>query len=115
MATPHLQNYIDGRWTDSAGGDAFEDLDPATGQVIATATRSTKADVDRAVDAARRAFDSWRLYPAPKRGEILYKAGELMLERKDQLAREMTSEMGKVLAEACGGVQEGMDMNSYSA
>ena len=53
MATPHLQNYIDGRWTDSASGEAFEDLDPATGQVIATATRSTKADVDRAVDAAR--------------------------------------------------------------
>ena len=104
MATPHLQNYIDGRWTDSASGDAFEDLDPATGQLIATATKSGKADVDRAVDAARRAFESWRLFPAPKRGEILYRAGELMLQRKDQLAREMTSEMGKVLAEARGDV-----------
>src|SRR5437868_14543021 len=115
MATPHLQNYIDGRWTDSASGEAFEDLDPATGQVIATATKSTKADVDRAVDAARRAFESWRLYPAPKRGEILYRAGELMLRRKDQLAREMTSEMGKVLAEARGDVQEGIDMTYYTA
>ena len=115
MATPHLQNYIDGRWTDSAGGEAFEDLDPATGQVIATATRSTKADVDRAVDAARRAFESWRLFPGPKRGEILYRAGELMLARKDQLAREMTSEMGKVLAEARGDVQEGIDMTYYTA
>jgi len=115
MATTHLQNYIDGRWTDAAGGEAFEDLDPATGEVIATATRSAKADVDRAVDAARRAADAWRLYPAPKRGEILYRAGEIMLKRKDELAREMTIEMGKVLAEAKGDVQEGIDMTYYTA
>src|SRR5947209_16541377 len=115
MATPHLQNYIDGRWTDSASGEAFEDLDPATGQLIATATKSAKADVDRAVDAARRAFDAWRLFPAPKRGEILYRAGELMLRRKDELARDMTREMGKVLAEARGDVQEGIDMTYYTA
>ena len=111
----HLQNYIDGRWTDAASGEAFEDLDPATGEVIATATRSAKADVDRAVDAARRAADAWRLYPAPKRGEILYRAGEIMLKRKDELAREMTIEMGKVLAEAKGDVQEGIDMTYYTA
>ena len=115
MPTTHLQNYIDGRWTDAAGGEAFEDLDPATGEVIATATRSAKADVDRAVDAARRAADAWRLTPAPKRGEILYRAGELMLARKDDLAREMTIEMGKVLAEAKGDVQEGIDMTYYAA
>ena len=111
----HLQNHIDGRWTDAASGEAFEDLDPATGEVIATATRSAKADVDRAVDAARRAADAWRLYPAPKRGEILYRAGEIMLKRKDELAREMTIEMGKVLAEAKGDVQEGIDMTYYTA
>jgi len=115
MAMTHLQNYIDGRWTDAASGEAFEDLDPATGEVIATATRSAKADVDRAVDAARRAADAWRLYPAPKRGEILYRAGEIMLKRKDELAREMTIEMGKVLAEAKGDVQEGIDMTYYTA
>ena len=115
MATPHLQNYIDGRWTDAAGGEGFEDVDPATGEVIATATKSAKADVDRAVDAAGRAFDAWRLFPAPKRGEILYRAGELMLQRKDDLAREMTTEMGKVLAEARGDVQEGIDMTYYTA
>src|SRR2546430_17297705 len=115
MATPHLQNYIDGRWTDSASGEAFEVLDPATGQVIATATKSTKAEVDRAVDSARRAFESWRLVPAPKRGEILYRAVEIMLQRKDDLARAMTTEMGKVLAEARGDVQEGIDMTSYTA
>src|SRR5712692_11740514 len=115
MATPHLQNYIDGRWTDSASGEAFEVLDPATGQVIATATKSTKAEVDRAVDSARRAFETWRLVPAPKRGEILYRAGEIMLQRKDDLARAMTTEMGKVLAEARGDVQEGIDMTYYTA
>ena len=115
MATPHLRNYIDGRWIDSASGQAFEDLDPATGEVIATATKSGTADVDRAVEAAHRAADAWRLYPAPKRGEILYRAGEIMLQRKDALARDMTSEMGKVLAESRGDVQEGIDMTYYIA
>ncbi len=115
MAITHLRNYIDGRWVDSASGQAFEDLDPATGEVIATATKSATADVDKAVEAARRAADAWRLYPAPKRGEILYRAGEIMLKRKDDLAREMTSEMGKVLAESRGDVQEGIDMTYYMA
>ncbi|TME88018.1 MAG: aldehyde dehydrogenase family protein [Chloroflexi bacterium] len=115
MATTHLKNHIDGRWVDSTSGDAFEDTDPANGDVIATATKSTTADVDRAVEAARRAYDSWRLMPAPKRGEILYRAGEIMLDRKDDLAREMTLEMGKVLAESKGDVQEGIDMTYYIA
>jgi aldehyde dehydrogenase (NAD+) len=115
MTTPHLRNFIDGRWVDSVSGDAFEDIDPATGEVIATATKSTTADIDKAVDAAKRAADSWRLYPAPRRGEILYRAGEIMLKRKDDLAREMTREMGKVLSEARGDVQEGIDMTYYIA
>jgi acyl-CoA reductase-like NAD-dependent aldehyde dehydrogenase len=115
MPTAHLKNYIDGRWADSVSGQAFEDIDPANGEVIATATRSTTADVDRAVEAAHRAADAWRLYPAPKRGEILYRAGEIMLKRKDDLAREMTREMGKVLAESRGDVQEGIDMTYYIA
>jgi acyl-CoA reductase-like NAD-dependent aldehyde dehydrogenase len=115
MATPHLKNFIDGRWVDSVSGNAFEDVDPATGEVIATATKSTVADIDKAVEAAKRAADAWRLYPAPKRGEILYRAGEIMLERKDELAREMTIEMGKVLGEARGDVQEGIDMTYYIA
>ena len=115
MATPHLQNYIDGRWVDSVSGQGFEDLDPATGEVIATATKSVTADIDKAVDAAKRAADSWRLYPAPRRGEILYRAAEIMLRRKDELARQMTSEMGKVLAESRGDVQEGIDMTYYIA
>jgi len=111
----HLQNYIDGRWVDSTSGETFEDTDPANGEMIATATKSVAADVDRAVDAAERAFEGWRLIPAPGRGEILYRAGEILLRRKDELAREMTREMGKVLAEARGDVQEGIDMTYYIA
>ncbi|MBI2773994.1 MAG: aldehyde dehydrogenase family protein [Chloroflexi bacterium] len=111
----HLRNYVDGTWADSASGATFENTDPANGELIATVTKSTTADVDRAVEAARRAFGSWRLVPAPKRGEILYRAGELMLKRKDDLAREMTREMGKVLAESRGDVQEGIDMTYYIA
>ncbi|MDE3112414.1 MAG: aldehyde dehydrogenase family protein [Chloroflexota bacterium] len=111
----HLQNYIDGRWVDSVSGEAFDDNDPANGELIATATKSTTADVDRAVEAARKAYDGWRLYPAPKRGEILYRAGQILVERKDELAREMTREMGKVLAETRGDVQEGIDMTYYMA
>jgi aldehyde dehydrogenase (NAD+) len=116
MATTlQLRNYIDGRWVDATSGETFEDVDPATGEVIANVAKSRTEDVDKAVDAARRALDRWRLYPAPKRGEILYRAGEIMLRRKDELAREMTRDMGKVLAEARGDVQEGIDMTYYMA
>jgi alpha-ketoglutaric semialdehyde dehydrogenase len=111
----HLQNYIDGRWVDSTSGETFEDRDPANGELIATVTKSTTADIDRAVDSAHRAYDAWRLFPAPKRGEILFRAGEILLQRKEDLAREMTREMGKVLAEARGDVQEGIDMTYYVA
>ena len=114
-STLELQNYIDGRWVASSTGETFEDIDPATGELIANAAKSGPADVDRAIEAARRALEQWRLYPAPKRGEILYRAGETMLRRKEELAREMTREMGKVLAEARGDVQEGIDMTYYMA
>src|SRR5207302_491946 len=93
----------------------FEDIDPATGELIATVAKSQPADVDRAIESAKRPVDSWRLFPAQKRGEILYRAGELMLRRKEDLAREMTREMGKVLPEARGDVQEGIDMTYYMA
>ena len=112
---PALRNYIGGEWTESASGRTFDVFNPATGEVMATGTASGKADVDRAVQAARAAYEKWRLYPAPKRGEILYRAGEIMVQRKEELAREMTREMGKVVAEARGDVQEGIDMVYYTA
>lgn len=113
--TTHLLNYIEGRWLEGSSGEAFEDLDPATGEIIATVTKSTQEDVDKAVESARRAVDAWRKFPAPKRGEILFRAAETLVKRKEDLAREMTREMGKVLAETRGDVQEAIDMTYYMA
>ncbi len=110
-----LRNYIDGRWIESESGQTFDRRNPATGELVATYTKSTAKDVEAAVAAASRAFTSWRLYPAPKRGELLFKAAQLLLERKEQLAREMTEEMGKVINEARGDVQEAIDMTFYMA
>jgi acyl-CoA reductase-like NAD-dependent aldehyde dehydrogenase len=108
-------NYIDGKWQESESGKVFERRNPATGELIATYTKGTAGDVQRAVASAVTAFKSWRLYPAPKRGEILYRAAQLLADRKEQLAREMTEEMGKVISEARGDVQEAIDMTFYMA
>src|SRR5215216_1896196 len=110
-----FRNYIGGKWVESVSGQTFARNNPATGEPVGTFTKSTPADVDAAVAAANAAFKSWRLYPAPKRGELLFKAAQLLLERKEQLAREMTEEMGKVINEARGDVQEAIDMTFYMA
>ena len=110
-----FRNFIDGKWVDSESGNTYERSNPATGEPVATYVKSTAADVQRAVDAATRAFAKWRLYPAPKRGEILYRVGQIMLARKEEFAREMTEEMGKVINEARGDVQEAIDMAYYMA
>ena len=106
-------HYIDGEWGDPESGPTFDTTNPATGAPVATYTRGTAADVNAAVVAAKAAFARWRLVPAPKRGEILYRVGQLLATRKEALAREMTEEMGKVLVEARGDVQEGIDMAFY--
>ncbi len=110
-----FKNYIGGRWVDSVSGEEFERRNPATGEPIGTFTKSGQEDVNAAVEVARKAFERWRVYPAPKRGEILFRVAQLLEERKDQLAREMTEEMGKVLTEAGGDVQEAIDMTFYMA
>ena len=110
-----FKNYINGRWVESSTGASYVRENPATGEPIGTFTKSGPADVDAAVSAASEAFKSWRLYPAPKRGEILYRVGQLLIERKEELARMMTEEMGKVIAEARGDVQEGVDMTFFMA
>ena len=99
--------------SNSSGSDTFEVRDPANGELLGIFPESTREDVDRAVAAAREAYATWRLVPAPHRGEILFKAAEIVVERKEELAREMTREMGKVLAEARGDVQEAIDMLYY--
>lgn len=111
----HFKNLIGGKWVDSVSGRTFERRNPANGELVATYTKSNAHDVDAAVAAAANAFKSWRLYPAPKRGELLFKAAQILNERKEQFAREMTEEMGKVISEARGDVQEAIDMTFYMA
>ena len=111
----HFRQYIGGEWVEGERGESFERRDPANGEVVATYARGTASDVDRAVAAAKTAFASWRLFPAPKRGELLFAVARLLEERKEQFAREMTEEMGKVISEARGDVQEAIDMTYYMA
>ena len=108
---PTHRHFIAGEWVDSNGGGTFESLNPAdTRDAIGRFQQGTAADVAMAVRAAETAFPQWRATPAPKRGEILYRFGALMAEHKERLSRAMTREMGKVLAEARGDVQEGIDI-----
>ncbi len=114
--TKVLKNFIDGEWVESSTGETFEDRNPAdTRDVVGIFQKSAKADVDAAVDAAKRAFAKWRLVPAPRRAEIVFRAAEILIERKEDYARDMTREMGKVLAETRGDVQEAIDAAYYNA
>lgn len=108
-------NYIDGEWSESSSGNYVEILNPANGEVLGEVTQSTKEDVDRAVQAAKKAQKEWRLVPAPERAEFLYKVAFLLKERKEEIAQVLTSEMGKVIEEARGEVQEAIDMAFYMA
>ena len=114
--TRAFQNYIAGKWANAASGKTFENRNPANwSEVLGTFPDSSKEEVAKAVDAAAEAFDSWRLTPAPKRGDVLKRVGDLMTQYKEDIAREMTREMGKVLAETRGDVQEGIDTAYYAA
>jgi aldehyde dehydrogenase (NAD+) len=105
------QLFIAGRWVDSVSGATFDSVNPAdTGDVVGRFQAGTAADVAMAIAAAAEASKAWKATPAPKRGELLYRFGALMAEHKERLARAMTREMGKVLAEARGDVQEGIDI-----
>jgi len=105
-----LLNYIDGEWRAAKSGKTLENRNPAnTDDLIGLFPASGAADVEAAVAAAKKAFAVWRLVPAPKRGEILYRVGELLKKSKEELARIETREMGKILKETRGDVQEGID------
>jgi alpha-ketoglutaric semialdehyde dehydrogenase len=109
-------NYIDGKWQASRAGRTFADLNPANKtDVIGVFPRSNASDVDAAVKAAQGHYPRWRKVPAPRRAEIMFRAAEILVKRKDELARLMTREMGKVLKEASGDVQEAIDMTYYIA
>src|ERR671910_1828515 len=111
--TRTFQNYVDGDWVDAVSGETFESTSPADGESIGIFPRSDASDVDHAVAAAKAAFEEWRLVPAPKRGEILFRFAQLVTDAKAELTDLMTHEMGKVKAEAGGDVQEAIDMSFY--
>lgn len=113
---PEYKNYINGKWVPAKSGKTFESRNPANpSDVVGRFAASEKSDVDEAVAAAKKAYEDWRLYPAPRRAEILFKAARIFEERKEELSRELTREMGKVLAEARGDIQEVIDMVYYAA
>src|SRR5512145_1947048 len=111
--TRTFQNYIGGEWVDASTGETFDSTSPADGELIGVFPRSGAEDVDRAVAAAKEAYEDWRLVPAPKRGEILFRFAALVAEHKAELTDLMTHEMGKVKPEAGGDVQEAIDMSYY--
>jgi alpha-ketoglutaric semialdehyde dehydrogenase len=113
--TKTFKNFIGGEWVDAASGETFESLSPADGETIGVFPRSSVEDVDRAVAAAKAAFEEWRLVPAPERAQVLYRFANLLIDQKDDVTDLMTHEMGKVMAEAGGDVQEAIDMSLYMA
>lgn len=111
-----IQNYINGEWIDAISGNTFESCNPADNrEVVGIIPNSDSADVDKAVAAARAAFRSWSLTPAPKRGELLYRVAEILSKRKQELGELCCREMGKVMAESLGDVQEAIDMSYFMA
>ncbi len=114
MSTSY-QNFIDGKWVDALGGETFENRNPADWEeVVGVFPKSMKEDVDRAVKAATEAQKDWKKVPVPVRGAILTKAADLLVERKEEYSRDMTREMGKVLTETRGDVQEAIDTGYYA-
>jgi aldehyde dehydrogenase (NAD+) len=114
--TKVYKNFIDGEWVETSTGQTFENRNPAdTRDVVGIFQKSGKVDVNAAIEAAKRAFAKWRLVPAPRRAEIIYRAAEMLMERKEDFSRDMTREMGKILKETRGDVQEAVDTAYYMA
>ena len=115
MAKTYL-NFISGEWVAAESGATFENRNPADGaDLIGRFPDSSAADVDAAVESAQRGFEIWKRTPAPARGDVLRRVGDLLVARKEKIANAMTREMGKVLAETRGDVQEGIDTAYYAA
>ncbi|MBA3354171.1 MAG: aldehyde dehydrogenase family protein, partial [Blastocatellia bacterium] len=115
-STPTYHNYIGGDWVKSSSGEWFDNVNPAdTSDIVGRFPQSNAEDVNKAVEAAKNAATKWRRTPAPKRAELLFTLGEILREHKDQYTRDMTREMGKVLKEAGGDVQEAIDCTYYTA
>src|SRR5436853_3898081 len=116
VKSAEYRNYINGKWTAPESNKYIENRNPAdTREIIGRFPASSPQDVDAAVNAASEAFSKWRLVPEPRRAEILFRAGEILIKRKSEFARDMTREMGKVFKEASGDVQEAIDMTFFVA
>ena len=111
-----FKNFVGGDWVPPVGGEYFENRNPAdVTDVVGRFPLSGSADVERAVESAQRGFETWRRTPAPVRGDVLRRVGDILTARKDEIADLMTREMGKPLAETRGDVQEGIDTAYYAA
>src|SRR3990170_4323391 len=109
-----VRNFINGKWTNGVDGKTFKSVNPAdTSDTVGIIPRSGAKDVDTAVSTARSAYEKWRLTPAPKRGEVILRVVEILVQRKQELGELVTREMGKVLPEGLGDVQEAIDMAYY--
>ena len=116
MPAKVFKNYIDGQWVDSSSNRTFENINPADNrEVLGIFQKSNEKDTLTAIESAKEAYKKWRLFPAPRRAEILFKLAELLVKNKEEYARQMTQEMGKVLKETRGDVQEAIDMTYYMA
>src|SRR5450759_3286471 len=105
--------FIDGEWMRSSSGDTFDEINPATLETIGKLQKASIEDVKSAVDSADDAFGKWSGTPAPQRAKILFRAARMLDEQKEDLASLLTMEMGKVLKEARGDVQEAIDITYY--
>src|SRR5699024_709193 len=110
-----IQNYIGGEWVDSTSQQSEKVYNPATGEVIARVPISTRADLDRAVQVAAKAFETWKNVDVPKRARVLFKYQQLLVEHWDELAELITIENGKSLTEAKGEVQRGIENVEFAA
>jgi alpha-ketoglutaric semialdehyde dehydrogenase len=116
VAPKAFKNFINGEFVEARGGNGIENRNPAnTEEMVGMFPASNAHDMNAAIDAAKAAYPKWRLTPAPKRAEILYRAAEILVRRKESYSQEMTREMGKVLAETRGDVQEAIDMTYLMA
>src|SRR3989338_4583855 len=112
----HYQNYINGKWVDSVSGKTFKSFNPAnTDEIIGVVPASDHRDVYHAVRAAKKAFEQWRLVPAPKRGDLLFEVAERLKKEKERIGDIVCKEMGKVKKESHGDVQEAIDIAYYMA
>lgn len=115
VAASEFGLFVDGRWSTPKSAKRFTTVNPATGEMVGTFVAGTAQDVTRAVDAAEKAFHGWKATPAPVRGEILLRAARLLKERKAAVGEVVTREMGKVISEGLGDVQESIDFIEYMA